>query len=345
MVVVVAIAVCGTTRAATPAEEVASLCSGDADMSVEVLVFSGTLNPSFLLQGEERSRFCSLLKAATVNGTTRLRLPNCRALGFQGWRVCRTTAATVGASSSSKRCSRLLAGPHNAEAVLEQAFQRMQVSVGHSVLQHIREETERLQHNGGDDSKCSHTSSPVPDDSPATCDSTPILGPDDPQQVHFDVNQDDKGCFVEKESYNNCYDYANDIVTNTFAQPGRASGLCPPSARPCVKNTCEDVRRGAESDGLKWVGTSLPNSLPPTGHYVSLHIWPSSNFHWLRMDANMLWSHKPGGTPVRNVDNNRETIRDPSKADLSPWTEHCGYMLAVPSGVNIKMTSSQVMLV
>ena len=52
---------------------------------------------------------------------------------------------------------------------------------------------------------------------------------------------------------------------------------------------------------LVWVGDTLPASLPVTGHYVSLHIWPNSNFHWLRMDANMLWSHKPGGSPVRTA--------------------------------------------
>ena len=125
------------------------------------------------------------------------------------------------------------------------------------------------------------------------------------------------------------------MLTNTFGQPGRGSGVCSKTTRPCVPNTCDDVRRGAESDGLKYVGTDLPSALPETGHYVSFHIWPQSNFHWLRMDANLKWSHKPGGSPVRNVDNNGDEITDPAEADLSPWTEHCGYMLAMPSNVTI----------
>ena len=76
-------------------------------------------------------------------------------------------------------------------------------------------------------------------------------------------------------------------MTNTFAQPGRGSGQCSKSSRPCMKNTCDDVRKGAESDGLTWVGTELPTSLPSDGHYVSLHIWPpESNFHWIRTPRN-----------------------------------------------------------
>ena len=157
----------------------------------------------------------------------------------------------------------------------------------------------------------------------------------------------------------NCYNYGNDVVTNTFAQPGRGSGVCSHHDRPCVPNTCADVRRAAESDGLLWRGTELPTSLPTKGHVVSLHIWPQSNFHWLRMDANFTWSHKPGGsralrleprasrTPrppshasmpgpaVRNIDNDGKTITDPAKANVSPWSEHCGYMLSVPSGVSL----------
>ena len=51
------------------------------------------------------------------------------------------------------------------------------------------------------------------------------------------------------------------------------------------------------------------------------------------MDRNFTWSHKPGGSPVRDVDNNGATITDPSKCDVSPWSLHCGYLLSVPSKV------------
>ncbi|CAK9074092.1 Insoluble matrix shell protein 1 (IMSP1) (Fragment) [Durusdinium trenchii] len=89
-----------------------------------------------------------------------------------------------------------------------------------------------------------------------------------------------------------------------------------------------------ESDGLQWAGTTLPTAAPKRGHYVALFIWPDTNFHWIRMDRTGYWSHKPGGTPVRNTDNKGQKIHDPSKSDFSPWTQFCGYMHVIPSAVS-----------
>ena len=44
--------------------------------------------------------------------------------------------------------------------------------------------------------------------------------------------------------YNNCYNYANQKITNSFAQPGYASGYYPYSITP------KDVIKACESDGL-----------------------------------------------------------------------------------------------
>jgi len=143
----------------------------------------------------------------------------------------------------------------------------------------------------------------------------------------YDPQHDDAGCFVTHQSENNCYNYATDISTDTFAQPGRGTG------HKWKANTCAAVRVAAESDGLEWKGTSLPTAAPRTGHYVALFIWPDTNFHWIRMDHAGNWSHKPGGTPVRNTDNKGRKIHDPSKSDFSPWSQFCGYMHVVPSMV------------
>ena len=56
-------------------------------------------------------------------------------------------------------------------------------------------------------------------------------------------------------SNNNCYDYANDKITNSFAQPGTASGH--PYPRPI---TPEGVLTAAQSDGL--VKLDVPPSAP-----------------------------------------------------------------------------------
>jgi len=52
----------------------------------------------------------------------------------------------------------------------------------------------------------------------ADCDSVPIRGPD--TVPSYDPETDDNGCFITKQSENNCYAYGTDIVTNSFPQPG-----------------------------------------------------------------------------------------------------------------------------
>ena len=115
---------------------------------------------------------------------------------------------------------------------------------------------------------------------------------------------------------------------------------CPPWCGPA--NNCSALIDAAVNDGLVWEGADLPSSQPVRGcHHVALLVWPESNFHWIRMDADTdssgthLWSHKPGGSEVRAVDTNGDPITDPSKSDFSPWTEFCGYLTARPSKLTI----------
>lgn len=289
----------------------ASVCSDDSDLQVEPLVFSGTPNPTVVLTAQQKQSLCE----AAANDFPVAK--TCRVLGFTGWKVC-----------TDSDCKTF-----RGDAVIdEMLLKAIEGEVSSAVLTHIQEETERLLSSND---ACEDDEEPT---SEASCDK--VVGPDDPTQVHYDVDNDDDGCFSRSkmQSKNNCYNYGNDIVTNSFAQPGRrdfdgGDGICSHSARPCVPNTCEDVKNGAIADGLTWVGTELPTELPEVGHYVSLHIWPDSNFHWLRMDADKKWSHKPGGSPVKNVDNNGGLITDPHQADVSPWSQHCGYMHTVPSQI------------
>ncbi|KAL0490940.1 insoluble matrix shell protein [Acrasis kona] len=75
---------------------------------------------------------------------------------------------------------------------------------------------------------------------------------------------------------------------------------------------------------------------PEVGHYVSLVIWPSMDFHWYRKDLEGYWSHKPGSTKVKDVDASQNKILNPDKADIKPYTEICGYYIAIPSKITIK---------
>lgn len=298
----------------------ARVCDVDAPLSVEALVFSGTPNPQVTLSEEKRQALCDIV----TSGNSAVKVPTCRVLGFTGWQACAGDDCDV------------FRGHSDIDELLMPAFD----FETDDVMQHVKEESQRLSSGDGD----VHCPEEEPQEVPDSDCTGPIRGSDDAHDIHYDVQNDVNGCFVTKQSDNNCYNYGNDVLTNTFAQPGRGTGVCPPNTRPCVENTCEAVKNAAIHDGLQWVGTELPTSLPEKGHYVSLHIWPNSNFHWLRMDANMKWSHKPGGSPVRNYDNNHDEIVDPSKADVSPWSQHCGYLLSIPSGATIKATAPSLVV-
>ena len=53
---------------------------------------------------------------------------------------------------------------------------------------------------------------------------------------------------------NNCYNYANDKITNSFAQPGEASG------KPITELTVAQVLAAVESDG--WLKMDVPKEAP-----------------------------------------------------------------------------------
>ena len=119
---------------------------------------------------------------------------------------------------------------------------------------------------------------------------------------------------------NNCYNYSVNEITNTFAQPGRASGT------PGDVDSCDDAVPAAVGDGL--VRVASPQGKPANGHYVALVLRKKRDFHWYRQDDNGLWSHKPGSTPVRNWDNRGRIIESPETCDRGPYKLFCGYFLA-----------------
>lgn len=119
------------------------------------------------------------------------------------------------------------------------------------------------------------------------------------------------------QSKNNCYNYANDKITNTFAQPGRASG------NPITDITVAQVLAAVESDG--WLKMDVPPGAPcPTAPeqpncLVALFVAVGTDYHCMRLDDNKLWSQKLGGTAATNLDGAGNTIPDPRKAVKLPY--------------------------
>ncbi len=133
----------------------------------------------------------------------------------------------------------------------------------------------------------------------------------------------------QKQPHNNCYNYATNYRTDTFAQPGRAAGAMYTSF------TCASVRPAAIADSLI-AAPAANNRCPKEGHLVALVIAPGQDFHWYRKGRNGFWSHKPGGTPATNVDGNGNLIPDPRNANRGPYTDFCTFMVVMHGHIKIR---------
>jgi hypothetical protein len=119
-------------------------------------------------------------------------------------------------------------------------------------------------------------------------------------------------------SRNNCYNYASNKRTNTFAQPGRGSG------HMYTAITCPAVTAAAMSDGLHHRFDCFPDTEKPRW-LVALVVGPNYDYHWYRKQQEGFWGHKPGGTAARNYDNNGVIITNPETCARGPYTQFCGY--------------------
>jgi hypothetical protein len=132
----------------------------------------------------------------------------------------------------------------------------------------------------------------------------------------------------QRQFNNNCYNYATNYRSDTFAQPGQAAGAIYGAL------TCAAVRPAAVADELI-AKPRHPNKCPKEGHLVALVIAPGIDFHWYRKGRNGLWTHKPGGTPVTNLDNSGVVIPDPRTADRGMYTDFCTFMVVMHGHIKI----------
>ena len=117
---------------------------------------------------------------------------------------------------------------------------------------------------------------------------------------------------------NNCYSYAcesiDGVAEERGAQPGLRSG-------EMINNLeLETVINAAVRDGT----VKKPNFWNKLGFgkrdYYNVYLvvddtGPIQDYHWYRQDSNGRWSHKPGLTPVTNLDASGRIIRNPARAN------------------------------
>lgn len=131
---------------------------------------------------------------------------------------------------------------------------------------------------------------------------------------------------------NNCYNYAVNIRTDTFAQPGRATGRYP------YLKLCDQLTDAVLSDGSRKRFDCLPDTEKPR-YIMALVLCPLIDCHWYRKHREGFWGHKPGVKRVRNTDNSGQVILNPETCDRTsgwpPYTEFCGYFYR-PKSVKVK---------
>lgn len=124
----------------------------------------------------------------------------------------------------------------------------------------------------------------------------------------------------------NCYDYAfgdADTQKTEFGQPVTrpVDGLF----------TCEGVERGMMIQHPETRIASFKEPCAPTERKIALMVDPvhPSDYHYLRQDADGIWSHKPGYQEPRRVDASGNVIVAPHLADMHyqyfNYTNMCNY--------------------
>lgn len=117
--------------------------------------------------------------------------------------------------------------------------------------------------------------------------------------------------WVGRAGYNNCYNYANDVLNIDEWAPSALPGTLTKMPASTVTATVRKAIRAAiTKDGLtKVAGDKVPSTCPLVNrHYMAviLRHHPSSqavkDFHCFRLDTDGTWSHKDASGIPRNTD-------------------------------------------
>ncbi|WP_394691400.1 hypothetical protein [Hoeflea sp.] len=270
---------------------------------VTVDLFSGRENPSFVI-GDDESR--TILSNLEANQSRLAELPRPSVLGYRGFRVTHIAGQNRQApdfftASGPEESYQVYDLPDIEKQLMELSGQALRDDNLQALLS---SEFERTSRTGWADT----LAGPKVKCPPCNAADAPAYDP-----AFWNT--------PARQPHNNCYNYANNQATNTFAQPGRATG------KPITALSCKGVQPSAQSDGLKPCANFSGSLKAGQGWYVALVIWPGRDYHWYRQDNVGCWSHKPGQTAARNTDSSGNQITDPKTCDRGPYIDFCTYMI------------------
>lgn len=281
----------------------------DKKLRITIDIFSGRENPVVEFGGKKLEEITERLTPTRKFQTKELGLPPVPTLGYRGLVVEQLGVPLKDLPGTFRVASGTAFGREISYAIADEAFEDFVCgSVPKELpIDDFRREIDRLKELHDFWNKWRWGDGIVWPPLKVKCKCAPIYEPD-----WWNVST--------RQPYNNCYNYATNYRTNTFAQPGRASGAMYNALN------CTEVKAGAVADELI-DSPSADNKCPNEGHLVALVIWSGVDYHWYRKGIYGKWSHKPGGTAVTNLDNSGNTIADPRNADRGGYTDFCTFMV------------------
>jgi hypothetical protein len=290
-------------------------------VTVTIDVFSGRPNPSVVVDGPEERELLERLRPAREARRSEAAPFDESALGYRGIIIHAVGRRPRGVPADLRVVNRLALGEQGAYGIADEAFEdfvcgstgpfRPVFGDDPKLPGFLRKELRRVRDHWGTWTRPPHIVWPVR----PVCPCGPLYEP-----AWWNV--------PARQPFNNCYNYGTNVRTNTYAQPGLAAGAMYASL------TCPAVKTAAVADELI-DDPGADNKCPKEGHLVALVVAPGWDFHWYRKGRNGRWSHKPGGTPVTNLDNSSAIITDPRTADRGPYTDFCTFMVVMHGHVRI----------
>jgi hypothetical protein len=286
-------------------------------LRITIDIFSGRENPVVEFTGKKLEEILERLSLTKKVETKSLGLPPIPTLGYRGLIVEQTGTVLKDTPNAFRIASGIAFGREMSYTIADEAFEDFICgSVPKELpIEELRKEIDRFKELHDFWNKWHFDDRIIWPPIRKTCQCAPIYEPE-----WWNV--------PTRQPYNNCYNYATNYRTNTFAQPGRASG-----AMYSALN-CTEVKAGAIADELINSPKSN-NNCPSKGHLVALVIWPGVDYHWYRKGSNKKWSHKPGSTAVTNLDNSGHVISDPRHADRGGYTDFCTFMIVKHGHIKI----------
>lgn len=150
--------------------------------------------------------------------------------------------------------------------------------------------------------------------------------------------------FIRKT--HNCFSYAFNLMDPrqikacledkecdvSFHQPGSVSGW--PKFTDKDPKTCPNMIGRLIGDNPTLLPSAFELKCPKGTSKIALVVDEDQDYHFYRQDSNGLFSHKPGGTPVKNTDAQGHTIfdvqlanhnNDRGNSDPLNYDRFCGY--------------------